>query len=94
MVIDTKEYKVFDKNIYSAVNEELEQYIKQNDINEVYLCGFDTDENNKKNAIDLFERNMEIVENIVSKIMVCKLHCTKEPSAAEVMKEYIDGYLY
>lgn len=45
-------------------------------------------------TVDLFERNMEIVENIVSKIMVCKLHCTKEPSAAEVMKEYIDGYLY
>lgn len=45
-------------------------------------------------TVDLFERNMEIVENIVSKIMVCKLHCTKEPSAAEVMKEYIDSYLY
>jgi len=45
-------------------------------------------------TVDLFERNMEIVENVVSKIMVCKLHCTKEPSAAEVMKEYIDGSLY
>ena len=60
IVIDTKGYKVFDKNIYSAVNEELEQYIKQNDINEVYLCGFDTDACIQKNAIDLFERNMEV----------------------------------
>ncbi len=42
----------------------------------------------------LFERNMEIVEDIVDKIMVCKLHCTKEPSAAEVMKAYIDRYLH
>ena len=42
----------------------------------------------------LFERNMEIVENIVSKIIICKLHCTKEPSAAEVMKAYIDRYLH
>ena len=42
----------------------------------------------------LFERNMEIVESIVSKIMICKLHCTKEPSAAEVMKAYIDRYLH
>ncbi len=44
-------------------------------------------------TVDLFDRNMEIVADIVSKIMVCKLHCTKEPSAAEVMKKYIDGYI-
>ena len=44
-------------------------------------------------TVTLFERNMDIVEDIVSKIMVCKLHCTKEPSAAAVMKGYIDGYL-
>ena len=42
---------------------------------------------------DLFERNMDIVKDIVSKIMVCKLHCTKEPSAAEVMKGYVDKYM-
>ena len=44
-------------------------------------------------TLELFERNMEIVENIISEILVCKLHCTKEPSAAQVMKEYIDCYL-
>ncbi len=44
-------------------------------------------------TVELFERNIEIVADMVSKIMVCKLHCTKEPSAAKVMKEYIDGYL-
>ncbi|MBR4083967.1 MAG: PqqD family peptide modification chaperone [Lachnospiraceae bacterium] len=42
---------------------------------------------------DLFDRNMKIVKDIVSKIMVCKLHCTKEPTASEVMKKYIDCYL-
>lgn len=44
-------------------------------------------------TIELFDKNMKFIENIVSKIMVCKLHCTKEPSAAEVMKKYIDCYL-
>ena len=44
-------------------------------------------------TVDLFEQNMEIVENIVPSIMVCKLHCTKEPNAAAVMKEYIDCFL-
>ncbi len=44
-------------------------------------------------TVELFERNMKIVEAMVSKIMVCKLHCTKEHSAAEIMKGYIDGYL-
>lgn len=44
-------------------------------------------------SVDLFEQNMEIVKNIVPRILVCKLLCTKEPNAATVMKEYIDNYL-
>lgn len=44
-------------------------------------------------TVKLFERNMKIVESIVPKILVCKLHCTREPNAAMVMKGYIDRYL-
>lgn len=60
MAIDTKDYKVFDKKIYSAVNSELENYIKNNNIEEIYLCGFDTDACVQKTAIDLFERNYNV----------------------------------
>lgn len=43
IVIDTENNKIFDKKIYTAVNDELKDYIRENDISEIYLCGFDTD---------------------------------------------------
>lgn len=60
IVIDTKNSKIFDKRIYSAVNSELEEYIKINNIVEIYLCGFDTDACVYKTAIDLFERDYNV----------------------------------
>lgn len=43
IAINTKNNKVFDKNIYTAVNDELKKYIQKNNISKIYLCGFDTD---------------------------------------------------
>ena len=53
-------YKVINKKIYSALNEELKEYIKSNSINQIYLCGFDTDACIQKTAIDLFEQNYDV----------------------------------
>ncbi|MBP3594068.1 MAG: PqqD family protein [Lachnospiraceae bacterium] len=36
-----------------------------------------------------WEKNLEVVENITEDILVCKLFCTKEKSAAVVMRERI-----
>lgn len=44
-------------------------------------------------TLDIFQQNLEQVKALSKQIMVCKLHCTKKPSAAEVMKAYIDNYL-
>ncbi|MBQ3146043.1 MAG: isochorismatase family protein [Clostridia bacterium] len=60
IVIDTNSYKIFNKSIYSAMNEELELYIRDNNIKEVYLCGFDTDACMQKTAIDMFEKNIDV----------------------------------
>ncbi len=60
IAIDTKQYKVIDKKIYSAFNEELKTYISKNNIDEIYLCGFDTDACVQKTAIDLFENNYNV----------------------------------
>ena len=60
IVIDTKNYKVFDKKIFTALNEELKQYISENNIDEIYLCGFDTDACIQKTAMDLFEQKYEV----------------------------------
>ena len=45
---------------YTAVNDELKDYIRENDISQIYLCGFDTDECIQKTAIDLFEQNYDV----------------------------------
>lgn len=42
---------------------------------------------------ELFEKNMDIAEKITGQVLVCKLNCTKEYSAAETIKERIDRYL-
>lgn len=60
IMIDTKNNKVFEKDIYSAFNKELVEYIEEKNIGQIYLCGFDTDACVLKTALDLFENNYEI----------------------------------
>ena len=38
----------------------MKDYIRENDISEIYLCGFDTDACIQKTAIDLFEQNYDV----------------------------------
>ena len=42
---------------------------------------------------ELFEINVNFVEELVKDILTCRLYCTKEQSALDVMKNYIDEYL-
>ena len=45
----------FNKSIYSAVNKELLNYIE-----EIYLCGIDTEACILKTAFDLFEKEYDV----------------------------------
>lgn len=56
IMLNTDDYKIFDKKTYTAVNEELRKYISDNNINQIYICGFDTDACVQKTALDLFEQ--------------------------------------
>lgn len=40
-----------------------------------------------------WKKNLDIVTQITANCLVCKLHCTKEPEAAEIMKKKIDAFL-
>lgn len=60
IVINTDEYKIFEKNVYTAVNNEFKKYIKDNEIDEIYICGFDTDACVQKSAMDLFEQGYNV----------------------------------
>ena len=60
IAVDTLNYKVFEKYIYSALTDELINYIKENNFNKIYLCGFDTDACVYKTALDLFEKGYDV----------------------------------
>ena len=65
IVLDIGNNIIFNKKTYTAFNDELKTYIKENNINKIYLCGIDTDACVLKTAIDLFENNIDvkIIEN-------------------------------
>ena len=58
--IDTKDNKVIDKNTYSAYNQELIDYIKSNNIKNIYLCGIDVECCVLITALNLFENNYNV----------------------------------
>ena len=41
----------------------------------------------------LWEKNLELVETVLSGIFVCKLHCTKSKEAVDIIKQGIDSFL-
>ena len=41
----------------------------------------------------LFQKDLRLTEEITSGVGVCRLFCTKEPTAAEAMKRFIDEKL-
>lgn len=63
--IDTGNNKIFCKSVYTALNNELIDYINDNNINMRYVCGIDTDACVLKTAIDLFKNNynFRVIEN-------------------------------
>ena len=60
IAINTNNHKIINKNTYTALNNELKEYIDKNNIDEIYLCGFDTDACISKTALDLFENNYNV----------------------------------
>lgn len=55
--VDTGKYKVLDKGTYTAYNDELLSYIKEHNINNIYIAGFDVDCCVFVTAMNLFENN-------------------------------------
>lgn len=65
IMVDTQNYKVLEKRTYTAVTNELIDYIKESNITTIYLCGIDTDACVLKTSLDLFDMgyNVKIIEN-------------------------------
>lgn len=60
IVVDTTSFLVFEKRGYTAYTKEIKDFIIDNGINEVYLCGIDTDQCVLKTAVDMFEDNINV----------------------------------
>ncbi len=58
--IETQKGKTIDKSTYTALNEELITYLYDNNIDEIYLCGIDTECCVLKTALDMFEKNYNV----------------------------------
>ena len=87
--IDTKNNKVIDKTIYSALNEELKNYIKENMIDKIYLCGIDTECCVLKTAFDLFENEYDVY--VLKDYCACMYGIERHNNAIEILKRNI-GY--
>ena len=59
IAIDTKDYKIFNKTTYTALTEELRKYLKKEKIDQIYLCGLDTNACILETALDLFEQDYD-----------------------------------
>ena len=58
--IDIKKYDVLEKNTYTAYNNELKNYIKRNNIDNIYICGIDIECCVLVTALNLFENNYNV----------------------------------
>lgn len=87
IVINTKNNRIFDKSIYSAVNKELIDYINENNITEIYLCGIDTECCVLKTAFDLFELKHNVY--ILKDYCACTLGIERHNSALQILRRNI-----
>ena len=86
-MIDTKNNLVFDKNKYSALTSELKKYIEDNKIDNIYLCGIDTECCILKTALDLFEDKYNVY--VLKNYCACTHGEIRHNNAIEILKRNI-----
>ncbi len=85
--IDTKENKVISKGTYSSYNEELKKYIKDNNINKIYVCGIDIDCCVLATALDLFDENYNVY--VLKDYVYCMKGENLKNNALDILKRNI-----
>lgn len=87
ILIDTRDNLIIDKYVYSSLNAELINYIKENNITKIYLCGIDTECCVLKTAFDLFENNYDIY--VLKDYCGCMQGVNRHNNALEILKRNI-----
>lgn len=87
IMIDVGNNKVFNKYVYSAVNEEFIKFIKENNITNIYLCGIDIECCVLKTAIDLFELGYNVY--VLKDYCTCTHGIIRKNNALKIIKRCI-----
>lgn len=87
LVISSDNYPVFDKTIYSAMNDELKDYIRKNNIDKIYLCGIDTECCVLKTSFDLFENGYDFY--ILKDYCACMFGDLRHHNAFQILERNI-----
>ena len=87
LVIKPDNHKVIDKKVYSSLNSELKNYIIENNIAKIYLCGINTDCCVLKTAFDLFENEYDFY--ILKDYCASTNGTEKHNNALEILKRNI-----
>lgn len=87
IMIDIGNNKVFNKYVYSAVNEEFIKFIKENNITNIYLCGIDIECCVLKTAIDLFELGYNVY--VLKDYCTCTHGIIRKNNALKIIKRCI-----
>ena len=87
LVINTSNHKVINKETYTALNDELKKYIKENNIDKIYLCGIDTECCILKTALDLFENEYDVY--VLKDYCACTHGIKRHNNAIDILKRNI-----
>lgn len=87
IVIDTKDNLVIDKNVYTAFNKELVNYINENNVTHIYLCGIDIECCILKTAFDLFEKEYQFY--ILKDLCACVHGGERKNNALQILARNI-----
>lgn len=58
--IDTNGYDILDKTTYTALNDDMREYITEKQINTIHLCGIDVECCVLVTALNMFENNYDV----------------------------------
>ena len=73
--------------MYSARNEELEEYIANNNIDKIYVCGIDTECCVLKTCLDLFEKEYNVF--VLKDYCACTHGVKSHNNAIQILKRCI-----
>lgn len=78
---------IFEKTIYSALNQELKNFIAKNKISKIYLCGIDTECCVLKTALDMFESGLDVY--VLKDYCACTRGKHRHNNALKILKRNI-----